>query len=48
MPGRRQDFQSNPNRHKVISNATPRRFSPTMTSASIRDLAISERFHDRH
>jgi hypothetical protein len=48
MPGRRQAFQSNPNRHIVISNATTKRFSPTITGASRRDLAISERPHARH
>ena len=48
MPGRQQDFQSNPDRHKVDSNATPRRVSPTMTSVSLRDLANFERLHDRH
>jgi hypothetical protein len=48
MPGRRQDFQSNPNRHKLASNATPRRCRPAMASASIRDLTISEQLRRRY
>jgi len=48
MPGRRQDFQSKPNRHRVDSNASPRRVNPPVTSVSLRDLANLERRHHRH